>query len=69
MGVSLIFAGDKQNLELVIITPENEETLQRSYGGPPLNAPVWAVNTAIDQVRRQLLINLHPKSQGGNLII
>jgi hypothetical protein len=62
MGVSLMPAGDKQTLDLVIITPETEETLQRSYGGPSLNAPIWAVNTAIDLVRRQVLINQVPKS-------
>ena len=62
LGVSLMPMGEKQNLDLVIIAPEIEQTLQRSYGGPPLNAPVWAVNTAIDLVRRQVLINQVPKS-------
>jgi competence/damage-inducible protein CinA-like protein len=62
LGVSLMPIGEKQNLDLVIISPEAEQTLQRSYGGPPLNAPEWAVNTAIDLMRRQLLINQVPKS-------
>jgi nicotinamide-nucleotide amidase len=61
-GFSLTPMGEKQNLDIVIITPENEQKLTRSYGGPPLNAPVWAVNTAFDLIRRQLIINKIPKS-------
>jgi nicotinamide-nucleotide amidase len=62
VGVSLMPMGEKQNLDIVIITPETEQKHQRSYGGPPSNAPEWAVNTAIDLVRRQVLINQIQKS-------
>jgi nicotinamide-nucleotide amidase len=57
IGFNLTPMGEKQNLDVIIITSQNEQEFQRSYGGPPLNAPVWAVNTAFDLIRKQILLN------------
>jgi nicotinamide-nucleotide amidase len=52
LGVSLIPGGDKQNVYFCLITPHGIQQLDRSYGGAPGNAPRWAVNHALDLLRR-----------------
>jgi nicotinamide-nucleotide amidase len=52
MGVGLYPAGEKQDLHIVIITPEYEKNFLRSYGGPPQLAQTWAVNTGLDLIRK-----------------
>ena len=44
----------KQTLHLCLLTPNGEFETSRTYGGPPENGPVWAVNTALDFFRRNI---------------
>jgi hypothetical protein len=52
LGVSLIPGRDKQDVYFCLITPQGIQQLDRSYGGAPGNAPRWAVNHALDLLRR-----------------
>jgi len=52
LGVALNTGPEKQDLHIVVISPVKARTLSRSYGGPPLMAPRWAVNICLDFIRR-----------------
>jgi nicotinamide-nucleotide amidase len=52
IGIGLYPAGEKQDIHLILITPDNERTLIRSYGGPPQLAQSWAVNITLDLIRK-----------------
>jgi nicotinamide-nucleotide amidase len=52
LGVALQPGDGHADFELVLITPEKEETHHRSFGGHPRYAPEWAANTALDLLRR-----------------
>ncbi len=52
LGVSLQSGDEQQRLHLVLLTPEKENTITRSYGGAPLLAPRWSVNVCLDVLRR-----------------
>ncbi|NIS81895.1 MAG: CinA family nicotinamide mononucleotide deamidase-related protein [Anaerolineales bacterium] len=56
VGLGLVL-GQQENLYLITIvlrTPEGEEVLDRTYGGPPAYATQWAVSLALDRLRRRL---------------
>ncbi len=44
----------QQNMWAFLITPEGLYELHRSYGGPAQMGTAWAVNTALDFVRRNI---------------
>jgi nicotinamide-nucleotide amidase len=52
LGVALTSSGGQHNVAIVCITPFGQEERQLSYGGHPKNAARWAVNTALDRLRR-----------------
>jgi len=52
LGVTLSSSGEKQDIAIVTITPLGQEERQLTYGGHPKNATRWAVNTALDGLRR-----------------
>lgn len=52
LGVALHTGEVKQDLHLIALTPVKERKFSRSYGGPPLMAPRWAVNLCLNFVRR-----------------
>ncbi len=52
LGVSLVPGGVKQDIYFYLISPQGIQQLDRSYGGAPGNAPRWAVNLALDLLRR-----------------
>lgn len=52
LGVALRSTADKQELDIVILSPLKEHTIARSYGGPPLMAPRWAANICLDILRK-----------------
>jgi competence/damage-inducible protein CinA-like protein len=54
MALALMSQPDHHTLRLHLITPAGEETVDRSYGGPPATAPAWAKNLALDLLRRRL---------------
>ena len=47
LGASLIPDENKMQADLVLITPSGEKYIQRSYGGPPKNAPLWITHQAL----------------------
>jgi len=52
LGVALSISGDQQDIAIVTITPLGQEERHLTYGGHPRNAARWAVNTALDGLRR-----------------
>jgi nicotinamide-nucleotide amidase len=51
LGLSIAPADEKQEIILVVITPEGETRYSRPYGGPPENARHWAVHHSLDLLR------------------
>jgi competence/damage-inducible protein CinA-like protein len=52
LGVALYPAGEKVDICLVLVSPEGDRRFERPYGGPPEYAPRWALNHALDLVRK-----------------
>jgi competence/damage-inducible protein CinA-like protein len=52
LAVALSSSGESQDIFLAVITPLGRMERQLAYGGHPKNAVRWAVNTAIDWLRR-----------------
>ena len=48
---------DERAAEMALITPKGEKTHHITYGGPPRSLPLWAVNLALDWLRRRALDN------------
>ena len=57
LGVRLVSNGDKQDLLLILRGEEIIKEGERSYGGPPGDGQIWAVNSALDYLRRYLIEN------------
>jgi nicotinamide-nucleotide amidase len=55
LGICLTPQAGQQDIELVIITPEGEQNIKRSYGGHPRNGTIWAVNMALELLRQELV--------------
>ena len=51
LGVAIYPRGEKQDIELVLVTPAHEDRQQRPYGGPPQLAQRWAVNHSLNLLR------------------
>lgn len=51
LGVALIAGPEVQTLHLVLITPQGNRELVRTYGGPPQYGPRWAVHHSLDLIR------------------
>jgi competence/damage-inducible protein CinA-like protein len=56
LGVALHPGSERQDVYLVLITPQSEQQHARPYGGPPNYGPRWAVNHSLN-----LLRNIPPK--------
>lgn len=54
LAVNYVPGDSRQRLSLWLKTEQKELELQRSYGGPPELGIPWAVNTALDFIRRNL---------------
>lgn len=52
LGVAILPGNDSQEIHLVVITPNTTQSFTRRYGGPPENAPKWAINQSLDLIRR-----------------
>ncbi len=52
LGVALERGPEMQTFHLVIHSPVKENAITRTYGGPPTLAAAWAVNSALDILRR-----------------
>jgi nicotinamide-nucleotide amidase len=54
LGASYLPGTQQQDLTLIMITPHGNFETVRSYGGPPQMGMAFAVNTAIDFLRRNI---------------
>jgi nicotinamide-nucleotide amidase len=54
LGASIQYGSEQQALTMVVMTPNGVKTANRYYGGPPAMSTAWAVNTALDFLRRNL---------------
>jgi competence/damage-inducible protein CinA-like protein len=52
LGVALWPGTERQEILLVLLTPDGEEQIERPYGGAPANAYRFAVNQSLDLLRR-----------------
>ncbi len=52
LGVAIHPGPEKQDVHLVLITPDGQQQLTRPYGGPPEYAPRWALNHSLDMLRK-----------------
>jgi hypothetical protein len=52
LGVAIYPAGEKQDVLLMLVTPEGRHSLERPYGGPPEYAPRWALHHSLDMLRK-----------------
>ena len=52
---------EKQEIFLTIITPLGKFEMNRTYGGPPQNGISFAINTALDFLRRSLPTSTSPR--------
>jgi hypothetical protein len=52
LGVALFVSGEQQEIFISIATPGGQKERRLTYGGHPQNAPRWAVNNALDWLRR-----------------
>lgn len=52
LGVALFKGEKKYELVISLITPDGEQILERSYGGPPGYAPRYAVHIGLDLLRK-----------------
>lgn len=51
LGVALFRGESEQVIELVLVTPEGEQSHRLTYGGPPNYSPRWAGNMALNWLR------------------
>jgi hypothetical protein len=52
LGIAFSDGSDSQGLDLIWVTPMGHEERRLTYGGHPGNARRWAVNMALDGLRR-----------------
>lgn len=51
LGVALIPGAERQEVHLVVITPQGDQRISRPYGGPPTYASRWAINHSLNLIR------------------
>jgi competence/damage-inducible protein CinA-like protein len=52
LGVAIYPGQEKQEVLLVLVSPEGEQSISRPFGGPSGNAPRWAMHHSLDFLRR-----------------
>ena len=52
VGVVLISGESQQTIHILMVTPESEKMVTRTYGGPPQLAPTWGINICLDMIRK-----------------
>jgi competence/damage-inducible protein CinA-like protein len=53
VALGVIASVENRTADVALITPRGEKTHHISYGGPPRSVPRWAVNLALDWLRRR----------------
>ncbi|MCS6908413.1 MAG: CinA family nicotinamide mononucleotide deamidase-related protein [Anaerolineales bacterium] len=51
LGVLILPKTSAQEVYIHLITPETQQTFTKPYGGPPQNAPRWAIHHCLDILR------------------
>jgi competence/damage-inducible protein CinA-like protein len=51
LGVTILRGPERQEVRLVLITPQERQDFSRPFGGPPEYAPRWATHHALDILR------------------
>jgi competence/damage-inducible protein CinA-like protein len=54
LALTLRLEGERHIIDVIFRTPDGEERLERSFGGPPTYAPEWAMSLAANLIRRRL---------------
>jgi len=54
-ALGVIIHQESRSADMVLITPKGEKTHHITYGGPPRSLPTWAVNLALDWLRRRAM--------------
>jgi competence/damage-inducible protein CinA-like protein len=52
LGVVLLPRGERQEIHILLITPQGSQQFERPYGGPPEYAPRWALHHSLDVIRK-----------------
>jgi competence/damage-inducible protein CinA-like protein len=54
VGIGLVLepGETQQRLHIALVTPQVDQLLFRTYGGPPQLAPTWGINICLDLVRK-----------------
>ncbi len=55
LGVDFTASSGQQEILMVLLTPAGRDERRLTYGGHPKNAPRWAVNNALDWLRRSVI--------------
>jgi molybdopterin-biosynthesis enzyme MoeA-like protein len=53
LGIALSIAEEQQAVTILILTPQGKDERHLTYGGHPSNAPRWATNMGLDNLRRR----------------
>jgi hypothetical protein len=51
LGVTIVRGAERQEVRLILITPNSRQEFSRPFGGPPEYAPRWATHHALDILR------------------
>jgi hypothetical protein len=54
-ALGIVASIEERTADFAFITPRGEKTHHITYGGPPRSVPRWAVNLALDWMRRRAL--------------
>jgi len=57
-ALAVIASVENRTADIALITPQGEKTHHISYGGPPRSVTRWAVNLALDWLRRKAMENV-----------
>jgi nicotinamide-nucleotide amidase len=52
LGIAVYPGAERQDVYLILVTPDGQQELVRPYGGPPEYAPRWAINHGLDLLRK-----------------
>lgn len=52
LGVAVYPGAEKHDVHIILITPEGQQLFTRPYGGPPEDAPRWALHHSLDFLRK-----------------
>jgi hypothetical protein len=54
IGLAARAVTGKSEVDLILVTPQDQKTETRGYGGHPKNVPTWGANSALELLRATL---------------